>query len=146
LRIGGKGVTGTDTSERIQGHVDLHTGTRTLREGLDIHAPNLALVEYVRLKTHAALCAADGVERSRVEIRAVGEDVQFPRSIELGINERLQDREELLRVIGGHFLTAVDAIFRRGADETAEQVGSHYNGCDASEHKNARGYDNGQIS
>jgi len=141
-----EGMACTDAPERIQGYVDLHTGTRTLREGVDIHAPDLALVEYVSLKADTALCATDGVQRGGVEMRSVGEDVQFPAAVDLGIGKRFKDGEKLLRVVGRHFLGAADAILRRGSEKPPEQVGSDHDGSDATEHKYAGGYGNGQKS
>jgi hypothetical protein len=136
----------TYASERIDGQIDLHTGARAFRECLDVHAPDLAFVEYVRLKANTALRAADGLERSRVEIRAVGEDVQVSRAVGLGVGKRLKDVEEVPGVIGRHFLSAVDAVLGRGSEKPAEQIRSQHQGCSEAEHKNAGRHDDSQIS
>ncbi len=114
-------------------YVDLDSGARPLGQGFHIPASDVALVEDVGFETHAAARLADGLEHRRIEILAIGEHFEPAGAVHLRIDQRLQYIEELVAVVGGQLIGALDPIVGQRTEDTRQQMRGHQHKRDSTQ-------------
>ena len=134
----------TGAAEGVEHDIDADAGAGAIGESVEIQLADLAALEDVGLEIDAVLGGADGVEFGGVKGGTVGEDLEAAGAADGSVDERFDEVEEGVGVVGGELVAGGDLVVGGGTEDAGEHVGGEEHEGDDAEDGDPGGDGDGQ--